>query len=836
MPRTSFVSTFSTHSKRRREWTKKVLYFALCTLFMYGLFACNNGERRCESDADCVTTQTDIYCYQGFCSATPCQPGDRQTCYEGPAGTQNQGVCRTGQQICLQEGKWSACTGQITPTQEVCDRVDNDCDGKVDIGDGLDCLCKDVHAKRLCYPGKPETRDKGTCTTGFQYCSEDGRWGPCLNAILPIAESCDGFDNDCDGKIDNIERCRCKEGTQKLCYQGPLKTIGVGPCKTGIQTCLADGTWGACAGEVLPSTQTEGCGAGDTNCNGVPNEDCPCKQNEKRCDERCVNINQNPRHCGECGKRCEQNQFCIKGVCVDECTKDALCGNKCLEDNSICCNGTEITLTQLMNNPQHCGGCGVTCDQNETCCNGTCRNLNTDRLHCGECGNTCPLHLFYCVDKQCKQCPKGVSSPSTEIWDKKDNDCDGQIDNLSSFCRRECGRPGIPLCQSGKEICTPTTTVNKTCNGFDDDCDGIVDKGCSPIPRASFTIDSNAPKSPKTDEPQRSGLSFISKHTTLLATHGVDFLVYDGVAKWRSNSLQPIPSGKPTLTGMSAFTDTNGDTQVALTRRGVLSLHSFNGKTLTLQRQWGRTDLQSGKPATLTLPHYNFDGTRLATASENDVDVWNTKTLKVSHTVSFNTPQKTKSGRIRDLTFSPDRDILAFVTTSERIKANGDPTGLKTLWVWDIKRNTAPYIQDLPVERIPRVITWHPNGRILALIGKKVTLWDLTQPNAPSLIVQKDLQSTTHTVQDADFNRDGSLLAIGVNTGNAIEIHYLNVPKELFSVPAQAQNFASKVSFILQKTTIQTQTQTLTDLLWHPSGTQLFVTLSQSQLFIINVK
>lgn len=55
------------------------------------------------------------------------------------------------------------------------------------------------------------------------------------------------------------------EGSAQSCYSGDPATAGVGVCKAGEQTCLADGSWGPCNGEVLPGV--EDCSqAGDEDC------------------------------------------------------------------------------------------------------------------------------------------------------------------------------------------------------------------------------------------------------------------------------------------------------------------------------------------------------------------------------------------------------------------------------------------------------------------------------------------------------------------------------------------------------------------------------------------
>ncbi len=65
-------------------------------------------------------------------------------CYTGPAGTIMTGICLPGEMIC-EEGSWGNldegedfipgyCKDEITPQEEICNGVDDDCDGIVDFG------------------------------------------------------------------------------------------------------------------------------------------------------------------------------------------------------------------------------------------------------------------------------------------------------------------------------------------------------------------------------------------------------------------------------------------------------------------------------------------------------------------------------------------------------------------------------------------------------------------------------------------------------------------------------------------------------------------------------
>jgi len=77
-------------------------------------------------------------------------------------------------------------------------------------------------------------------------------------------------DGICNGN-ETYETCPtdcCLVNDTKNCYTGPNGTEDVGICHNGTQTCLADGSWGACEEEQTP--QTEICGNGiDEDCNGI---------------------------------------------------------------------------------------------------------------------------------------------------------------------------------------------------------------------------------------------------------------------------------------------------------------------------------------------------------------------------------------------------------------------------------------------------------------------------------------------------------------------------------------------------------------------------------------
>ncbi len=87
---------------------------------------CGNGlDDNCNGEVDELCT---------------CALGDVQQCFVGPPGRVDQGACVQGTQTCEgsnEFGHWGPCTGGIWPSAEICDDLDNDCNGCAD--DGLCC-------------------------------------------------------------------------------------------------------------------------------------------------------------------------------------------------------------------------------------------------------------------------------------------------------------------------------------------------------------------------------------------------------------------------------------------------------------------------------------------------------------------------------------------------------------------------------------------------------------------------------------------------------------------------------------------------------------------------
>ena len=263
---------------------------------------------------------------------------------------------------------------------------------------------------------KPITKPcKTACGTGIRPC-QVGDWSIC-SAPYPTPEVCDGKDNDCDGKTDEAATC---DGNS-VCGQGACMKPCVQECSPGY-ICKAVNGKKLCVG-------TKSCAQIEAQCKQqgkvCRNGNCvdPCfgiKCPDKYICEKGLCVQND---CYSASKACPKGQICQQGKCVIhpcanvQCAADQACKNgACIAS----CAGVQCP------NKQSCreGKCqadpcaGVQCQGSQVCVHGQCTNDPCSSVSCRP-SQSCIRGQ--CVDDPCR----GVRCPVGQVCRPPSGDCFG---------------------------------------------------------------------------------------------------------------------------------------------------------------------------------------------------------------------------------------------------------------------------------------------------------------------------------------------------------------------------------------------------------------------------
>ena len=191
----------------------------------------------------------------------------------------------------------------MTPTPEVCNYTDDDCDGLIDdLPEITDAAVLANCNSPACDPGFTDAAitcwgpDPGICGAGTKSCTGTPKGGQptgCKEFVhTPAAEVCNGLDDDCNGTIDDgLDQegpCTLDDGSLWSSFPdastpegGPAMVLG--ECLKGNLTCVdsnCDQHGCADAGDqCFPSTPApETCDGKDNDCNGKV-DDHACASN-----------------------------------------------------------------------------------------------------------------------------------------------------------------------------------------------------------------------------------------------------------------------------------------------------------------------------------------------------------------------------------------------------------------------------------------------------------------------------------------------------------------------------------------------------------------------------
>ena len=361
------------------------------------------------------------------------------------------GECGEGVVECRAATRTAVCSSgpggsNNKATPEVCDGLDNDCDGELD--NGLD------------FQGIPmglECEGLGLCGPGVVQCHESLPTVICSSmaggsADESLGEECDGKDNDCDGDIDEnlflADLTACPEDGVCGAFKSKLSMV----CEQGQWFCDASGIEGYNQGEEYL------CDGQDNDCDGSTDED-----------------------------------FQLDDLDGSKRAMAASCGVGACEGGVVQCDDDQHTVTcssWSLSSPEYCDGKDNDCDGM------TDDGLEYEAKSLGESckgHGICGLGLVECSsttgEATCSSNADGTASEAViEACDLLDNDCDGVTDeeiglevpcNMLGVCQDSAG---LAACSLGEWVCEfdylPDWEAEElTCDEMDNDCDGTVDEG-----------------------------------------------------------------------------------------------------------------------------------------------------------------------------------------------------------------------------------------------------------------------------------------------------------------------------------------------------------------------
>ncbi len=316
------------------------------------------------------------------------------------------------------------------------------------------------------------------CPAGFHACRDrcasDTDPDTCGVACEPCP-SIQGGGRTCDGRKCGIT---CPAGS-KPCLDAcvPDNAPCDNTCQPGQNLCgglCVDGkSVSACGPTCSPCPSSP---SGTPSCDG---EKCAlaCKAGFHRCGDRCES-DSSTEACGPSCLACPVpaggKATCRSGQCEFDCPGGRKCGNLCIA-NDLPCNGACPGGMRVCNGRCFPNDAGPCCVPGSKRCNPNGRAVQTCSGNAAFADSaSCPLGCD-AARSACITC-----QPRTEVCNRQDDDCDGEIDdNVAPVpCSPACA--GNQICRPGSGLdassCAPTNTVER-CGSSCTRCPAAPDGG-----------------------------------------------------------------------------------------------------------------------------------------------------------------------------------------------------------------------------------------------------------------------------------------------------------------------------------------------------------------------